>query len=173
MAAQGAPTTTQIGTQGPPLESPWEGKRTRCRSSSIIFCLHSLRTCFTSYCICVCYLLRHSPSLTGYNETSCGTVDVDAVRDGQRIAGPHTWRGRLLRFGERLFGHKRGQRWMLPAEGEDIGLEKLRAVEEARRERDMEKLIGAYEYSRTGSSRQPSPLPSLRDTQQRRSPAGV
>ncbi|OBZ75440.1 hypothetical protein A0H81_04911 [Grifola frondosa] len=88
----------------------------------------------------------------------------------KRIAGPHTWRGRLLRFGERLFGHKRGQRWMLPAEGEDIRLEKLRAAEEARHEHNMEKLIGAYEYSRAGSSRQPSPLPSLRDVQRRRSP---
>ncbi|OBZ71907.1 hypothetical protein A0H81_08268 [Grifola frondosa] len=91
----------------------------------------------------------------------------------KRIAGLHTWRGWLLRFGEQLFGHKRGQRWMLPAEGEDIRLEKLHAAEEARCKHDMEKLIGAYECSRAGSSCQPSPLPSLRDTQRRRSPAGV
>ncbi|KAI8974261.1 hypothetical protein BD414DRAFT_424620 [Trametes punicea] len=93
-----------------------------------------------------------------------------------------TWRYRLVRFGERLFGHKKGQRWMMPPpEHEDIRLEKLRAAEQARYDRDieklgdprresslrhdreMEKLIGAYEYSRAGSSRAPSPLPSLRE----------
>ncbi|CDO71899.1 hypothetical protein BN946_scf184940.g46 [Trametes cinnabarina] len=93
-----------------------------------------------------------------------------------------SWRYRLVRFGERLFGHKKGQRWMMPPpEHEDVRLEKLRAAEEARYDRDLEKLqdprresslrhdremdklIGSYEYSRAGSSRAPSPLPSLRD----------
>ncbi|KAI0333135.1 hypothetical protein GY45DRAFT_1320075 [Cubamyces sp. BRFM 1775] len=90
-----------------------------------------------------------------------------------------SWRYRLVRFGERLFGHKKSQRWMVPPEhAEDIRMEKLRAAEEARygrdaeklrressmrTDRDLEKLIGSYEYSRAGSSRAPSPLPSLRD----------
>ncbi|KAI0355123.1 hypothetical protein OH77DRAFT_345436 [Trametes cingulata] len=103
-----------------------------------------------------------------------------------------SWRYRLARFGERLFGHRKGQRWMMPKETEDIRLEKLRAAEEARydpalekmrvaedvrhdrdmaklresslrHDREMEKLIGSYEYTRAGSSRAPSPLPSLRD----------
>ncbi|KAI0648425.1 hypothetical protein C8Q79DRAFT_955404 [Trametes meyenii] len=103
-----------------------------------------------------------------------------------------SWRYRLARFGERLFGHRKGQRWMLPKEDEAIRLEKLRAAEEARyghdmeklrvaedarhdrdmaklreselrHDREMENLIGTYEYTRAGSSRAPSPLPSLRD----------
>lgn len=81
------------------------------------------------------------------------------------------WRGCLVRFGERLFGHKHGQRWMM--DGEAVRMEKLRAAEEARYtgdlkrantrsaesarySRDMDKLIDSYEYSRAGSSRQPS-----------------
>ncbi|RDX41022.1 hypothetical protein OH76DRAFT_257034 [Lentinus brumalis] len=100
------------------------------------------------------------------------------------------WRLRLARFGERLFGHKKGQRWMLPDDHGDIRLGKLRAAEEARfdrgtekmrvaederherdmaklraselrHDREMDKLLGAYEYPRAGSSRAPSPLPSL------------
>ncbi|KAL1947197.1 hypothetical protein VTO73DRAFT_14158 [Trametes versicolor] len=103
-----------------------------------------------------------------------------------------SWRYRLVRFGEKLFGHRKGQRWMMPKENEDIRLEKLRAAEEARydhglekmrvaedarhdrdmaklrqselrHDREMDKLIHSYEYSRAGSSRAPSPLPSLRD----------
>ncbi|KAL6308652.1 hypothetical protein BKA93DRAFT_523402 [Sparassis latifolia] len=74
---------------------------------------------------------------------------------------PQGWRMRLVRFGERLFGHKRQQRWMVPddAEAQDIKLQKMRAAEEARHDHDVEKLISSYEYSR----HQPSPLPSLRD----------
>ncbi len=103
-----------------------------------------------------------------------------------------SWRYRLVRFGEKLFGHRKGQRWMMPKENEDIRLEKLRAAEEARydhglekmrvaedarhdrdiaklrqselrHDREMDKLINSYEYSRAGSSRAPSPLPSLRE----------
>lgn len=102
------------------------------------------------------------------------------------------WRYRLVRFGEKLFGHRKGQRWMMPSQHGDIkmdqlhvaeearfdrDLEKVRVAEDTRHERDMarlresslrhdremEKLIGSYEYTRAGSSRAPSPLPSLRD----------
>ncbi|EGN96298.1 hypothetical protein SERLA73DRAFT_94428 [Serpula lacrymans var. lacrymans S7.3] len=76
-----------------------------------------------------------------------------------------SWRWRLARFGERLFGHSPSR---LP-EGEDIKLAKLRAAEEARHHQEMEKLIGAYEYSRAGSSRAPSPLPPLEDHKHRNS----
>lgn len=103
-----------------------------------------------------------------------------------------SWRYRLVRFGEKLFGHRKGQRWMMPPEHGDIKMDKLRVAEEARFERDlektriaedtrherdmarlrdsslrhnreMEKFINSYEYTRAGSSRAPSPLPSLRD----------
>ncbi|KAH9948122.1 insulin-like growth factor binding protein [Amylocystis lapponica] len=79
----------------------------------------------------------------------------------KRLHEHGSWRWRLMRFGERLFGHKPSQRWMVPAESGDIRLEKLRAAEEARHDRDIEKLIGSYE-------REPSPLPSLRSHDGRR-----
>lgn len=68
------------------------------------------------------------------------------------------WRWRLARFTERIFGHNRHLR----PESEEIALWKLRAAEEARHHKEMEKLIGAHEHSRSGLSRSPSPLPSLR-----------
>jgi len=84
------------------------------------------------------------------------------------------WRWRLVRFGEKLFGHKAS---VAVEDSEDIKLLKLRDAEEARHEREMEKLVGAYEYSRAGSragsrlSRGPSvqtsvhePLPGPRDS---------
>lgn len=109
----------------------------------------------------------------------------------KRLDHSRGWRLRLARFGERLFGHKKGQRWMLPANHDDIRLAKLRAAEEARldpalekmrlaeserherdmarlraselrHEHDMDKLLDAYDYTRAGSSRAPSPMPSLR-----------
>ena len=108
----------------------------------------------------------------------------------KRLSHSGSWRLRLARFGERLFGHRKGQRWMLP-DDRDIRLQKLRAAEEARldsanekmrlaederherdmarirasdlrHDRDMDKLLDAYQYSRPGTSRAPSPLPSLR-----------
>ncbi|KAH7928138.1 growth factor receptor domain-containing protein [Leucogyrophana mollusca] len=66
----------------------------------------------------------------------------------------------LVRFGEKLFGHTPSQP---RPDSDEIALWKLRAAEEARHNREMEKLVGAYEYSRAGSSRAPSPLPSLYD----------
>ena len=109
----------------------------------------------------------------------------------KRLDHSGSWRMRLARFGEKLFGHKKGQRWMLPTNHDDIRLAKLRAAEEARldpalekmrlaeherhqhdmarlraselrHEQDMDKLLDAYDYTRAGSSRAPSPLPSLR-----------
>ncbi|KAI6037038.1 growth factor receptor domain-containing protein [Pisolithus microcarpus] len=66
------------------------------------------------------------------------------------------WRQRLMA----LFGHSPKP---APPDNEEITLWKLRAAEEAHHDRELEKLIGAYEYSRAGSSRGPSPLPSLHD----------
>ncbi|KAF8632853.1 hypothetical protein AX17_004701 [Amanita inopinata Kibby_2008] len=80
----------------------------------------------------------------------------------------NSWRWRLVRFGEKLFGHPKSKRVVLPHpngyESEDIKLSKLKAAEEARRpaeddrftlgdgeEEDMEKLIGSYRYSKPAS----------------------
>ena len=65
------------------------------------------------------------------------------------------WRWKLVRFGERLFGHAPSQRVYAQDEPEEIRLKKLRAAEEAR-EDDMEKLTGNYEHSRAESRRAPS-----------------
>lgn len=88
----------------------------------------------------------------------------------KQLDRPGGWRWRLMRFGERLFGHNRSRRAPTP-DAEPVRMEKLRAAEEARYtddpdarySRDMDKLLNAYDYSRAGSSRGPSPLPSLRD----------
>ncbi|OAX36075.1 hypothetical protein K503DRAFT_744939 [Rhizopogon vinicolor AM-OR11-026] len=77
--------------------------------------------------------------------------DTAAFASAKALPHKHNWRWRLARFGEKLFGHSR--REPLP-ESEEIALWKLRAAEEARHHTEMEKLIG-------GSSRSPSPLPSL------------
>ncbi|KAK7063843.1 extracellular matrix protein FRAS1 [Favolaschia claudopus] len=95
----------------------------------------------------------------------------------QKRLDPKTnWRWRLLRFGEKLFGHRRSRRAQAAApppittedmESEAIQLMKMRNAEEARHHNEMEKLqlFGAYEYSRAGSTRSshrpPSSLPSL------------
>jgi len=65
------------------------------------------------------------------------------------------WRWKLVRFGEKLFGHKKSTR--VEEESEDVKLMKMRDAEEARHEREMEKLVGAYEYSRAGSTRSRGP----------------
>ncbi|THG97507.1 hypothetical protein EW026_g4507 [Hermanssonia centrifuga] len=77
------------------------------------------------------------------------------------------WRYRLVRFGEKLFGHKRSYP-VDPREQERIQMEKLRSSEEARYNRDMDKFIDAYDYSRAGSSRGPSPIPSLYERERER-----
>ncbi|KAK7059770.1 extracellular matrix protein FRAS1 [Favolaschia claudopus] len=55
----------------------------------------------------------------------------------QRRLDPVGWRWRLIRFGEKLFGHR-----------ETIRLANMRAAEEARDARDMDKLLANYEYPR-------------------------
>ena len=88
-----------------------------------------------------------------------------AFASAKQLDRPLGWRGRLVRFGERLFGHRRTRQGPAYAyEPEDVRLAKLRAAEEAHahESRDMDKLLDAYAYSRAGSSRAPSPLPSLR-----------
>ncbi|KZT74043.1 hypothetical protein DAEQUDRAFT_807755 [Daedalea quercina L-15889] len=82
-----------------------------------------------------------------------------AFAAAKRLDNSRSWRLRLLRFGERLFGHHPNREWMVPDEERNIKLERMRASEDERHHRTMEKLGG---YSREGS-RQPSPLPSLRD----------
>ncbi|KAJ7700853.1 insulin-like growth factor binding protein [Mycena rosella] len=99
-----------------------------------------------------------------------------AFAAAKRLDPKTSWRWRLLRFGEKLFGHKASRRATAAAaappitaegiESEAIKLMKMRNAEEARYHGEMEKLqlYGAYEYSRAGSvrsSRAPSTLPSL------------
>lgn len=62
------------------------------------------------------------------------------------------WRLRLARFGERLFGHSPSQP---RPDTEEIALWKLRAAEEAQHNRDLEKLIEAYGFSRPVSPHEP------------------
>ncbi|KAJ7351213.1 hypothetical protein DFH08DRAFT_740815, partial [Mycena albidolilacea] len=103
---------------------------------------------------------------------------------GGAVFAKTSWRRRLLRFGEKLFGHKASRRALppqLPITTNDVKSEaiksmKMRNVEEARHHNEMEKmqLFGAYEYTWAGStrssrppssvsghSRAPSALPSL------------
>ncbi|EPQ50569.1 growth factor receptor domain-containing protein [Gloeophyllum trabeum ATCC 11539] len=73
------------------------------------------------------------------------------------MEGKTSWRWKFIRFGERLFGHRASRRGPVALPGEEseqIRLTKMRDAEEARHDRDLEKLIGAYEYPR--SSRVPS-----------------
>ncbi|KAJ7269285.1 insulin-like growth factor binding protein [Mycena haematopus] len=101
----------------------------------------------------------------------------------KRLDPKTSWRWRLLRFGEKLFGHKASRQAPPPpqittqdVESEAITLMKMRNAEEARHHNEMEKLqlFGAYEYTRAGSTRSsrassshssrrraPSTLPSL------------
>ncbi|KAJ6520275.1 insulin-like growth factor binding protein [Mycena sanguinolenta] len=107
----------------------------------------------------------------------------------KRLDPKTNWRWRLLRFGEKLFGHKASRRAPPPppiptqdVESEAIQLMKMRNAEEARHHNEMEKLqlFGAYEYTRAGSTRSsrasssqssrrraPSALPSLDDRRDR------
>jgi len=59
-----------------------------------------------------------------------------------------SWRWRFMRFGERFFGHSPSRRVGGGVETEEMKLLKLRAAEEARYERDMDKILDAYDYSR-------------------------
>ncbi|KAJ8699271.1 hypothetical protein PTI98_002403 [Pleurotus ostreatus] len=60
----------------------------------------------------------------------------------KKLDDRNSWKWRLVRFGERLFGHRPSRR-VIP-ESEDIKLLKLRQAEEARRDHDLEKLIDSY-----------------------------
>lgn len=51
------------------------------------------------------------------------------------------WRWRLLRFGERLFGHAPSKRF-IPPEQEGMRLKKMHAAEEGRHQRQLEKMGG-------------------------------
>ncbi|KAJ7150880.1 TNFR/NGFR cysteine-rich region family protein [Mycena crocata] len=70
----------------------------------------------------------------------------------KRRLDPVGWRWRLLRFGEKLFGHRASQRAPngtgLEGEPEGLKMAKMRAAEEANDDRDMDKLLAAYEYPR-------------------------
>jgi len=59
------------------------------------------------------------------------------------------WRWKLVRFGEKLFGHAPSQRVYEHVEPEELRLKKLRAEEEARYTDDVEKIVGSYEDSRS------------------------
>lgn len=82
-----------------------------------------------------------------------------------------SWRWRLVRLGEKLFGHRASKR-VVPDESEDIKLMRLRDAEEARHNVEMEKLIGSYQHSThdgsVRSSHAPSTLPSIKDGRRRR-----
>ncbi|KAF9460295.1 insulin-like growth factor binding protein [Collybia nuda] len=88
-------------------------------------------------------------------------TEMFATTPGYNRARPSGWRWRLVRFGEKLFGHKRSRRVpvvVVPTESEAVKLRTLRAAEEARvidHEEDLVKLIGEYQYP----SRAPSPQP--------------
>jgi len=71
------------------------------------------------------------------------------------------WRGRLVRFGEKFFGHSaKGRAAVLPVHRDlDMKLQNLREAEDARHEREVESFIDAYDYSgkpESRSSRVPS-----------------
>jgi hypothetical protein len=73
----------------------------------------------------------------------------------KRQLDPVGWRWRLLRFGEKFFGHRASRRAgaqpesLPPIEGEAVKMAKMRAAEEARDGRDMDKLLANYEYPRS------------------------
>ncbi|KAJ7746496.1 TNFR/NGFR cysteine-rich region family protein [Mycena maculata] len=68
----------------------------------------------------------------------------------KRQLDPAGWRWRLLRFGEKLFGHRASRRVHVNqppnVEGDGIKMARMRAAEEARDARDMDKLLSAYEH---------------------------
>ncbi|KAI5120332.1 hypothetical protein M0805_000392 [Coniferiporia weirii] len=73
-----------------------------------------------------------------------------------------TWRQRVVRFGERLFGHSLGERALGSRKRGMTGpialtevdkldhLDRMREAEEARHEREVDKLLDAYATSRRG-----------------------
>ncbi|KAG6856738.1 hypothetical protein H0H87_001338 [Tephrocybe sp. NHM501043] len=85
----------------------------------------------------------------------------------KRLDHKLTWRGRLVRLGERLFGHS-PRRAVLPTntwESDEMKLRQLRDAEDARRNSsDLEQFINAYNYSKEESRySKASSLPPLDD----------
>ncbi|THH15129.1 hypothetical protein EW146_g5300 [Bondarzewia mesenterica] len=76
------------------------------------------------------------------------------------------WRWRLLRFGERLFGHAPSRRFVAP-EQEEVRLTKIPGAEERRHRRQLEKLGGSsalpsyYDYDHVHDRRQSTATESL------------
>jgi hypothetical protein len=78
------------------------------------------------------------------------------------------WRWRLVRFGEKLFGHNASRRAAVlpihrPQDNEHAKLQKMREAEDVRHDLEMDDLLDSYNYSKAESrlSRAPSSLPSL------------
>ncbi|KAF9073970.1 hypothetical protein BDP27DRAFT_1288346 [Rhodocollybia butyracea] len=94
-----------------------------------------------------------------------------AFAQAKKLDQSTNWRWRLVRFGEKLFGHRASKRAYpepTPAleDSEAIKLMKMRNAEEARHHQEVEKmmLISDYQYaSDKRSSHSPSVLPSLYD----------
>lgn len=85
------------------------------------------------------------------------------------------WRGRLVRFGEKFFGHSQRGRVLLPTtvrESEEMKLRKMKDVEDARHELEMDQFINAYDYSKAESrySKAASSLPGHRANKGERPP---
>ena len=74
--------------------------------------------------------------------------ETAAFASAKALNHKSNWRLRLARFGERLFGRSPSQP---QPDAEEIALWKLRAAEEARHNRNLEKLIEVYGFSRPGS----------------------
>ncbi|KAJ3802355.1 growth factor receptor domain-containing protein [Lentinula aff. detonsa] len=100
-----------------------------------------------------------------------------AFAQAKNLDQSRSWRWRLVRFGEKLFGHRPSKRAHLePMPDVDAGIEdsealklmRLRNAEEARHHQEMEKLmlISDYQYppEKRSSYYPPSVLPSLYDT---------
>ncbi|KAG9318095.1 hypothetical protein JVU11DRAFT_162 [Chiua virens] len=73
--------------------------------------------------------------------------ETAAFASAKALTHKSNWRLRLARFGEKLFGHNSHHR----PDSEEIALWKMRAAEEARHNRELEKLIDGYGVSREGS----------------------
>jgi len=92
---------------------------------------------------------------------------TDAWAEAKRLDHKKSWRWRLLHAGEKFFGHRASSPPISldGVESEETKLTKMRKAEEARAH--LDDIIGAYEYSREGSTRSsrssntPSVLPSF------------
>ncbi|KAJ3723967.1 insulin-like growth factor binding protein [Lentinula raphanica] len=102
---------------------------------------------------------------------------TQAFAQAKNLDQSTSWRWRLVRFGEKLFGHRASKRAhpkpapelsSLLEDSEALKLMRLRNAEEARHHQEMEKLmlISDYQYppEKRSSYYPPSVLPSLYDT---------